>query len=179
MGRRLVLLTRVDECPHLINLLLVAARGYRDLAARARLLTGVGRGARLTGGGRGARLTGGGRGLDEHGHGALLRRWEGQRDGPAESAAQFFVLRWGRWRGGVFGVRPREWAWLWRAHLLLAGCVGDDGGHVRRRVLPPSTAPSRVPPVHLDVADLQAAALLRVARPPVEDAQAEVLDVDV
>lgn len=159
-----------DACPHLVNLLLTAARGYRGLARRARQLVGAG--------------------LDEHGLCALSRRWVWQCDDPAESAAQFFVLRWGRWgRDGAFAVRPREWAWLWRAHRLLsARAVGfecaDPAAFVRRHRLPPRRGldcagpPSRVPLVHFDVADLQAAVLGGRAGPAVEDAQAEAVDVD-
>ena len=161
-----------DACPHLVNLLLTAARDYGGLARRVRQLAGAG--------------------LDEHGLCALSRRWVWQCDDPGESAAQFFVLRWGRWgRDGAFAVRPREWAWLWRAHKLLAGgavgfeCV-DPAAFVRRHRLPPpdcgrprpGLGGSGVPLVHFDVADLQAAVLCGRAGPAVEDAQAEAVDVD-
>lgn len=156
-----------DACPHLVNLLRSATHGYRELAAAARRLEG----------------------LDEHGHCALRRRWEQQRDSPADSAAQFFVLRAGRWRRGVFSVPPRAWAWLWRAHRLLAGTgkvsfeCASPRAFVRRHRLPPphgdcGSGPSSVPLVHFDVADLHAAALVGGAGPPVEDGHVEALDLD-
>ena len=89
----------VSACPHVVNLLYALRDAYGELRARARRLVGAG--------------------LDEHGHCALRRRFEQQRDAPLDSAAQAWVLGAGRWRGGVFWVRPRQWARLHRTHLLL------------------------------------------------------------